>query len=44
MSNFQFLFPEFRALQEPAAGAEQLVHVDPRTACMRADRRVVTQN
>ena len=36
MSNFQFLHPEFRALQEPAAGAEQLVHVDPRAACMRA--------
>ena len=36
MSNFQFLSPEFRTLQEPAAGAEQLVHVDPRAACMRA--------
>ena len=36
MSNFQFLSPEFRTLQEPAAGAEQLVQVDPRAACMRA--------
>lgn len=36
MSNFQFLLPEFRALHEPAAGAEQLVHSDPRAAVMRA--------
>ncbi len=36
MSNFQFLLPEFRALHEPAAGAEQLVRSDPRAAAMRA--------
>lgn len=36
MSNFQFLLPEFRALHEPAAGAEQLVQSDPRAAVMRA--------
>ena len=36
MSNFQFLLPEFRALHEPAAGAEQLVQSDPRAAAMRA--------
>lgn len=36
MSNFQFLHPEFRPLQEPAAGAEQLVQSDPRAASMRA--------
>lgn len=35
MSNFQFLRPEFASLYEPAAGAEQLVHSDPRAACMR---------
>lgn len=35
MSNFQFLLPEFKPLFEPAAGAEQLVHSDPRAACMR---------
>lgn len=36
MSNFQFLHPEFKPLLEPAKGAEQLVHSDPRAACMRA--------
>ncbi|QIL83408.1 DEAD/DEAH box helicase family protein [Diaphorobacter sp. HDW4A] len=36
MSNFQFLHPEFRALLEPAVGAEQLVRLDPRAAVMRA--------
>lgn len=36
MSNFQFLHPEFKALLEPAKGAEQLVHSDPRASCMRA--------
>ena len=36
MSNFQVLLPEFRALHEPAAGAEQLVQSDPRAAAMRA--------
>lgn len=36
MSNFQFLHPEFHPLQEPAAGAEQLVQSDPRAASMRA--------
>ncbi|MDL5037808.1 DEAD/DEAH box helicase family protein [Comamonas sp. Y6] len=36
MSNFQFLHPEFRTLQEPAAGAEQLVQSDPRASAMRA--------
>ncbi|MES1953780.1 DEAD/DEAH box helicase family protein [Salinisphaera hydrothermalis] len=35
MSNFQFLHSEFASLYEPAAGAEQLVHSDPRAACMR---------
>lgn len=35
MTNFQFLLPEFKPLFEPAAGAEQLVHSDPRAACMR---------
>ncbi|MGQ0503660.1 MAG: DEAD/DEAH box helicase family protein [Panacagrimonas sp.] len=36
MTNFQFLHPEFKALLEPAKGAEQLVHSDSRAACMRA--------
>jgi type I restriction enzyme, R subunit len=35
MSNFQFLLPEFKPLLEPARGAEQLVHSDPRACCMR---------
>ncbi len=35
MSNFQFLEPEFKALLEPAKGAEQLVYSDPRACCMR---------
>lgn len=35
MSNFQFLAPEFKALLEPAQGAEQLVYSDPRACCMR---------
>jgi len=35
VSNFQFLFPEFKPLYEPAKGAEQLVHSDPRACCMR---------
>ena len=35
MSNFQFLHPEFKALMEPAKGAEQLAHSDPRACCMR---------
>ncbi|MDP3978786.1 MAG: DEAD/DEAH box helicase family protein [Pseudomonas sp.] len=35
MSNFQFLAPEFKALLEPATGAEQLVYSDPRACCMR---------
>lgn len=35
MTNFQFLAPEFRALLEPAKGAEQLVYSDPRACCMR---------
>lgn len=35
MSNFQFLLPEFKPLYEPAKGAEQLVHSDPRACCMR---------
>ena len=35
MTNFQFLRPEFASLYEPAADAEQLVHSDPRAACMR---------
>lgn len=36
MSNFQFLRAEFKPLYEPAKGAEQLVHSDPRACCMRA--------
>ena len=35
MSNFQFLQQEFKPLYEPARGAEQLVHSDPRACCMR---------
>lgn len=35
MSNFQFLQSEFKPLFEPAKGAEQLVHSDPRACCMR---------
>ncbi|MDE0853158.1 MAG: DEAD/DEAH box helicase family protein [Nevskia sp.] len=35
MTNFQFLHPEFKPLFEPAKGAEQLVHSDPRACCMR---------
>ncbi|TAM62028.1 MAG: DUF4145 domain-containing protein [Rhodanobacter sp.] len=35
MTNFQFLLPEFKPLYEPARGAEQLVHSDPRACCMR---------
>ncbi|QOW20225.1 DEAD/DEAH box helicase family protein [Lysobacter ciconiae] len=35
MTNFQFLLPEFKPLYEPATGAEQLVHSDPRACCMR---------
>jgi type I restriction enzyme R subunit len=35
MSNFQFLHAEFKPLYEPAKGAEQLVHSDPRACCMR---------
>lgn len=35
MTNFQFLTPEFKPLYEPAKGAEQLVHSDPRAALMR---------
>lgn len=35
MTNFQFLLPEFKPLYEPAKGAEQLVHSDPRACCMR---------
>ena len=35
MTNFQFLAPEFKALLEPAKGAEQLVYSDPRACCMR---------
>jgi type I restriction enzyme R subunit len=35
MTNFQFLQSEFRPLYEPAKGAEQLVHSDPRACCMR---------
>ena len=35
MTNFQFLTPEFKTLFEPAKGAEQLVHSDPRAALMR---------
>lgn len=36
MSNFQFLQAEFKPLFEPACGAEQLVHSDPRACCMRS--------
>lgn len=35
MANFQFLQSEFKPLYEPAKGAEQLVHSDPRACCMR---------
>jgi type I restriction enzyme R subunit len=35
MTNFQFLKSEFKPLYEPAKGAEQLVHSDPRACCMR---------
>ena len=35
MTNFQFLQSEFKPLYEPAKGAEQLVHSDPRACCMR---------
>lgn len=35
MGNFEFLRAEFKALYEPARGAEQLVHSDPRACCMR---------
>lgn len=35
MTNFQFLHSEFKPLYEPAKGAEQLVHSDPRACCMR---------
>ncbi len=35
MSNFEFLKAEFKPLFEPARGAEQLVHSDPRACCMR---------
>ncbi|WP_396617308.1 DEAD/DEAH box helicase family protein [Lysobacter soli] len=35
MTNFQFLQTEFKPLYEPAKGAEQLVHSDPRACCMR---------
>lgn len=35
MTNFQFLQSEFKSLYEPAKGAEQLVHSDPRACCMR---------
>jgi len=35
MSNFEFLIPEFKALFEPAKGAEHLVYSDPRACCMR---------
>lgn len=35
MTNFQFLQSEFKPLFEPAKGAEQLVHSDPRACCMR---------
>ena len=35
MSNFEFLQAEFKPLSEPAKGAEQLVHSDPRACCMR---------
>ena len=36
MTNFQFLQSEFKPLYEPAKGAEQLVHSDPRACCMRS--------
>jgi len=32
MTNFQFLQSEFKPLYEPAKGAEQLVHSDPRAS------------
>ncbi len=35
MSNFEFLHAEFKPLFEPARGAEQLIHSDPRACCMR---------
>jgi len=35
VGNFEFLRPEFKPLYEPARGAEQLVHSDPRACCMR---------
>jgi len=35
MTNFQFLQSEFKPLYEPAKGAEQLAHSDPRACCMR---------
>ena len=35
MTNFQFLQAEFKPLYEPATGAEQLIHSDPRACCMR---------
>jgi type I restriction enzyme, R subunit len=35
MSNFQFLYPEFKPLLDPARGAEQLIHSDARACCMR---------
>ncbi len=35
MANFQFLQSEFKPLYEPAKGAEQLVHSDPRACCAR---------
>lgn len=35
MTNFQFLQSELKPLYEPAKGAEQLVHSDPRACCMR---------
>ncbi|KGM52503.1 restriction endonuclease subunit R [Lysobacter concretionis Ko07 = DSM 16239] len=35
MSNFNFLRAEFKPIYEPARGAEQLVHSDPRACCMR---------
>src|SRR3546814_20564871 len=35
VGNFEFLRAEFTSLYEPAKGAEQLVHSDPRACCMR---------
>lgn len=35
MSNFTFLTAEFKALAEPAIGAEKLAHIDARACCMR---------